>query len=101
MFDWGSGESGYLLSIMPDDTPAIDYVLDGDVVKKIYGSWDEALHGELVDYGGGVRAITSRMLASVGREFLTGLKGIGSVRAAVILEAVHDVLGEMPYGSNL
>ena len=101
MFDWNTGEAGYAVSIFPDDTPAIDFVLDGVVVKKIYEAWDERVDGELVDYGGGTRAITVKMLVSAGEEFLLGIKNIGAVRSSGILSEAQKALEEVPYGSGL
>jgi len=99
MFDWGSGESGYALSIFPDDSPAIDFVLDESLVRKIYSSWDESKHGELVDFGGGVRAITAKMVYEAGMDFLKVIRGIGEVRAGLIMDEINSVLMEGPYGS--
>ena len=101
MFDWGKGESYYRVSVFPDDSPAIDFVLDTGIVGRIYAEWDESKHGELVDYGGGVRAITAKMLYVAGEEFLTGIKNIGKVRAGQVLEELFDVLGETPHGSDI
>jgi len=101
MFDWSSGELGYRVSSFPDDTAAIDFILDSLIVKKIYASWDESINGELVDYGGGVRAITAKMLVIAGEDFLMGIKNIGQVRAAQILEDVKSTLAEVPYASGV
>ena len=101
VFDWNSGETGYMASILPDDTPAIDFVLDTAIVEKIYKEWDESVHGELVDYGGGVRAITAKMLVGVGEDFLRGIKNIGQIRSSSILELAQQALKEVPYGSGV
>jgi len=101
MFDWSSGKAYYRTGIFPDDSSAIDFVLDTNVVKRIYDAWDESVYGELVDYGGGVKAITTRMLHLAGEEFLTGIKNIGAVRAEQILKEVELALGEVPYGSGV
>ena len=53
MFDWGSSTRVIHGSIVPDDTPAIDAVLDEGTVSKIYKNWDSKQHGDPVDYGGG------------------------------------------------
>lgn len=98
MFDLSLGKSGYLASIFPDDSPAIDYVLEASMVKRIYESWNEKEHGELVDYGGGVRAITVEMVANVGLDFLTGIKGIGKIKGQAILQDVDMAMKELPHG---
>jgi len=101
MFDWGSGRTEYRIGLFPDDSSAIDFVLEEGVVKKIYAAWDESVHGELVDYGGGVRAITAKMLVEAGEDFLVSIKNIGEVRAGQILSEAMAALGEVPYGSGL
>lgn len=99
MFDWGTGKTEYRLSIFPDDSPAIDFVLDEQMVRKIYSSWVESEHGELVDFGGGVRAITAKMVYEAGEEFLKTIKGIGEIRASIVMEELDLALKESPYGN--
>lgn len=101
MFDWSKGEMAHRISNFPDDSYAIDFILDPGIVRKIYSTWDELENGELVDYGGGVRAITAKMLWEVGIEFLTSIKNIGQVRATQILEDIQESLKETPYGSGV
>ena len=101
MFDWSSGQLAHRISSFPDDSYAIDFILDAKMVRKIYAAWDESKDGELVDYGGGVRAITARMLVNAGEEFLIGIKNIGQVRAAQVLIDVQRTLKETPYGSGV
>ena len=98
MFDLSLGKTGYIAPIFPDDSPAIDYVLDASMVKRIYEAWNEKEHGELVDYGGGVRAITAEMVSNVGIDFLTGIRGIGKVKGQSILEDVDKAMKELPHG---
>lgn len=97
MFDWSAGKTDYRLAIMPDDTSAIDFVLDEGVVRKIYASWDEDVYGKLMDYGGGIRAITAAMLREAGIDFLLGIKNIGQKRAAEIIEVIDAAIGEVPW----
>ena len=99
MFDWSSRESYYRVSVLPDDSPAIDFLLDSGMVRRIYDAWDESEHGELVDYGGGVRAITAKMLHGAGEPFLVGIKNIGEVRAGQILSDIASAVSEIPYGN--
>jgi len=101
MFDWSTGKLAGTIVGFPDDTSAIDFILDADIVKKIYSEWDEGKYGELLDYGGGVKAITAKMLVAAGQDFLTSIKNIGQVRASQIMSEVEAVLGEVPYGSGL
>lgn len=101
MFDWSSGKLAHRISGFPDDTSAIDFILDAQIVKKIYAAWDVESFGDLVDYGGGVRAITAKMLIEAGPDFLTGIKNIGQVRASQVLEEVGAALKEVPYGSGI
>lgn len=101
MFDWGSGKVEYLVAGFPDDSAAIDFILDKDVVKKIYAAWDESKNGALVDFGGGVKAITAKMLVIAGSDFLVGIKNIGQVRATQILSEVTLALSEVPFDSGL
>jgi hypothetical protein len=82
---------------MPDDTMPIDYVLDETTVNKIYDKWDESSMESLVDYGGGVRAITALMVREAGLDFLLSIKGIGPKRASEIIGKVTDVVVEVPY----
>jgi len=89
------------MSAFPDDTYAIDFILDSSIVRKIYAAWEERVHGELVDYGGGVRAITAKMLLSAGEDFLLGIKNIGEVRASQILSDIAEAAREAPYGSGI
>ena len=89
------------MSIFPDDSPAIDFVLDEQIVKKIYDSWDESVHGELVDFGGGVRAITVRMIKESGVDFLMSIRNIGRKRAEQIMGEINLVMEETPYGGGL
>jgi len=101
MFDWKSGRSTYVVALYPDDTPAIDFVLDEGLVKKIYAAWDEKEYGALMDYGGGVKAITVKMLLGAGDNLLLNIKGIGSVRAADIVKQARGALEESPYDSGI
>lgn len=101
MFDWSTGRSGYRMSIFPDDSPAIDFVLDQSLVGKIYSAWDESKYGQLVDFGGGIRAITAKMVNEAGIEFLKTIKGIGEVRASAVMEDIDLALKESPYGSSV
>jgi len=98
VFDLRSGKPGYVMGIYPDDSSAIDFVLDDQTVKKIYAEWDEKTEGQLIDYGGGVKAITAHMLSEAGIDFLTRLKGVGKKRAETILETVRAVADEVPHG---
>ena len=101
MFDWSGGKIAHRVSSFPDDSYAIDFILDPNVVRKIYKAWDESVNGELVDYGGGVRAITAKMLWEAGVEFLTGIKNIGQIRATQVLEDIGASLKETPYGGGV
>ena len=101
MFDWGARETSYRIVSFPDDSSAIDFVFDSALVEKIYRAWNEGELGPLVDYGGGVKAITTKMLVEAGPDFLTGIKNIGKVRAEQILRDARIALDEVPYASGV
>jgi len=96
MFNW-NGKRLEAHNIYPDDTAPIDGVLDEGTVAKIYKFWDEDANGSLVDYGGGVKAITTLMVREAGPEFLMSIGGIGPKRAQDILDVVTNVVQEVPY----
>lgn len=96
-FDWGSAEFSEKKAIEPDFTYAIDYVLDEKMVAKIYDGWDEKEQGSLIDYGGGVRAITAQMVYDAGEDFLKSLKGVGVKRAQETMEKINYQVSQVPY----
>ena len=84
--------------IVPDLSSAIDKILERDLVKAVYKHWDAKKHGQPIDYGGGVQAITGFMLLTVGRDFLMELPGIGEKKSSEILDALKKVVREeIPY----
>lgn len=97
MFNWGSAKEIKGYNIFPDDSASIDMVLDPVFVRKIYDGWDSERYGAPMDYGGGVRAITAKMVVDAGRDFLVSLQGIGEVRADEIMEKLKDDLRKVPY----
>ena len=98
MFDFSSGETEYAMYIAPDDTPPIDYILDEHVVRRIYDNWDANKYGDLVDYGGGIRAITIKMVIDAGEDFLKSIHGIGEKRSLGILDEITRIAKEeFPY----
>jgi ERCC4-type nuclease len=101
MFNWADGKTEYKMSIFPDDSPAIDFVLDESLVRRIYDSWDESKYGQLLDFGGGVRAITAKMIKQSGVEFLMSIRNIGEKKASQIMEAIDAVMEEVPHGGGV
>ena len=97
MFDWGSSTRVVHGSIVPDDTPAIDAVLDEGTVSKIYQNWDSEQYGDPVDYGGEVQAITVKMVYDAGEDFLMSLPRIGARKTEEIMMALGEVVKEVPY----
>jgi hypothetical protein len=97
MFDWSSKKPVSVGTILPELTSPIDFVLDEELVAKIYSCWDEETNGPLVDFGGGVKAITASMVKEAGIDFLEEIYGIGPKKASVILTAIEAAVAEVPY----
>lgn len=90
MFNWDSGRKVQGNVIEPDDSKPVDWFLEDSMTRYIYEAWDEDEFGALVDYGGGVQAITVKMVLNAGEEFLTRVHGVGPKRAQVIMEKLSD-----------
>jgi hypothetical protein len=97
MFDWSSKKRVVAGTILPEFTAPIDFVLDEELVLSIYDTWDEEAYGQLVDFGGGVKAITASMLKNAGSDFLEQIRGIGPKKAASIISDIEVVIAEVPY----
>jgi len=97
MFDW-KPVAVHRENIAVDVSRPIDMILDQAMVSKIYSNWDISKYGDPLDFGGGVKAITSSMLLDAGKEFLESIQGIGPKKADAILEKVrgdHEI--HIPY----
>jgi len=96
VFDWTVTRVRKTGGIVADTSPPIDHVLEQEIVDKIYREWNPKSDGALVDYGGGVKAITVMMLVGAGDNVLKRIKGIGPRRAGELLESLREDL-EIPY----
>lgn len=97
MFDWSISKTISNPMIVPDDSPPVDSVLESTIVDKVYARWDTGKYGVPIDYGGGVRAITAKMVYDAGDDFIMSLPGIGTKRTAEILSKLKGVIAEVPY----
>lgn len=100
MFSWNVSRVIKRGGIIADTSPPIDHVLSEDLVRKIYDTWDEKVDGPMMDYGGGVRAITAMMVREAGIEFLSRIRHVGPKRADEILRQIGDTLEIPYYGDN-
>lgn len=88
MFDWGKRTYHNIGTIEPDDSPPVDHVVNQHIKDAIYGAWDESKYGHLLDFGGGVMVITTKMILAAGEDFLETLPGIGPKRAETLMERI-------------